>query len=254
MVLGRKWLLRLAILAVGILSTAATAQQECGGVAGTPCTNAGEFCELPDGQCCCDFVGHCTAIPQGCPAIFDPVCGCDGQTYSSRCEAERNAVSVDYAGPCATGLEVTGARFVGAHELVWNDAPGALAYNDYIDRGPSTDTTPGFHGHCLLSPLHATRAVIEPDPPNDALYLFEVTAMYEGGEGPLGAPSPGFPRRSAIPCTCTLPADGGPCDGVCERWFFDFVDDRCETFIWGCCGGNSNNFLTEDLCAATCPM
>jgi hypothetical protein len=250
----RRRLLLLAILATGIASSVAIAQEPCGGITGTLCTDPGEFCELLDGECCCDFVGTCTPIPQGCPAVFDPVCGCDGHTYSSRCEAHRNSVSVDHVGPCAAGPEVTGVRFTGPHEMVWDAMPGALAYNVYIDRGPSTTDTPGFNGVCLLSPLPAPRAVLDADPPSDVLFKFEVTAMYENGEGALGRPSPGFPPRAVISCTCTLPADVGPCDGVCPRWFFDYVDGRCEEFIWGCCGGNANNFLTEATCAATCPM
>jgi Kunitz/Bovine pancreatic trypsin inhibitor domain/Kazal-type serine protease inhibitor domain len=226
----------------------------CGGITGIECTEPNEFCELPDGQCCCDIVGACTLIPQGCPAIFDPVCGCDGHTYSSRCEAQRNSVSVDHAGPCAAGPEVTGVLFTGQDEMMWDPMPGALAYNVYIDRGPNTTDTPGFHGLCLHSPLPGPRVLLEIDPPSNVLYSFEVTAMYESGEGALGSPSPGSPRRAVIPCTCTLPADFGPCDGVCPRWFFNYLAGGCEEFIWGCCGGNANNFLTEDVCAATCPM
>ncbi len=251
----RRRLPLVAILATGIASSAAMAQQECGGFTGIPCMSADEFCELPDGQCCCDIVGRCTPIPTGCPAIFDPVCGCDGQTYSNRCEAQRNAVSVDYLGPCAAGPEVTGVLFHGPHEMVWDAMPGALVYNVYIDRGASsTDPVRGFHGQCLLSPVPAPRAALDADPPSGIVFQYEVTAMYENGEGALGTPSPGHPRRAVIPCTCTLPADAGPCLGICPRWFYDFIDARCEQFIWGCCGGNANNFLTEDLCAATCPM
>jgi len=194
------------ILAAGLASTAATAQQLCGGIGGVPC-GAGEFCELPDGFCCCDFEGTCSVIPGGCPAIYDPVCGCDGATYSNRCEASRAAVSVDHVGACGVGPEVTGVVFSGTHEMSWNDAPGALAYNVYLRRDVAATDPPGFAGHCLLSALHAPRAAIESDPPADALWLFQVTAMYEGGEGSMGSTSQGVPRAPAAPCTCTLPAD-----------------------------------------------
>ena len=250
----RRRLLLLTILAIGVASSRATAQELCGGITGTPCTDPGEFCELRDGECCCDFVGTCTPIPTGCPGIIDPVCGCDGHTYPNRCEAQRSSVSVDHVGPCSAGPAVTGVLFTSKKEMVWDAMPGALAYNVYIDRGSATGDTPGFHGVCLASPLAAPRAVLNVDPPRDSLFELEVTAMYENGEGDLGAPSAGFPRRAVIPCTCTQPADGGPCDGVCPRWFFDYLGGRCEEFIWGCCGGNANNFPTEDVCAATCPM
>ncbi|MBI1824978.1 MAG: hypothetical protein HY287_17385 [Planctomycetes bacterium] len=74
--------------------------QTCGGFAGIPCSNPAEFCKLPVGECCCDFQGVCVPKPQACPTIYDPVCGCDGVTYSSQCEADRAGMSVDHVGPC----------------------------------------------------------------------------------------------------------------------------------------------------------
>ncbi len=75
----------------------------CGGVTGIPCPGDNEFCRLPDGGCCCDFLGVCTPIPATCPPILDPVCGCDGVTYGNRCEASAIGVSVDHRGECITG-------------------------------------------------------------------------------------------------------------------------------------------------------
>jgi len=71
----------------------------CGGIAGLPC-DAGEFCSLPVGSCCCDVQGVCRVPPEACPEIFDPVCGCDGQTYSNDCEAAAQGVSIEHRGAC----------------------------------------------------------------------------------------------------------------------------------------------------------
>jgi len=74
--------------------------ETCGGFIGIPCEDPNDFCLLPGGGCCCDFSGTCTPIPTICPAIFDPVCGCDGMTYGNACIAYANAVSIDHQGPC----------------------------------------------------------------------------------------------------------------------------------------------------------
>ena len=75
----------------------------CGGFAGIPCDDPNEFCKLPEGHCCCDFTGTCTPIPQACPDVWIPVCGCDGVTYGNECDADAAGVSVDYRGECAAG-------------------------------------------------------------------------------------------------------------------------------------------------------
>ncbi len=51
---------------------------------------------------------------------------------------------------------------------------------------------------------------------------------------------------------CQLPADIGPCDGVCSRWFFNTETGSCEQFDFGCCDGNENNFETQADCIREC--
>ena len=71
----------------------------CGGFGGLPCED-GEFCKLPVGGCCCDFQGICLPIPDACPTVIDPVCGCDSRTYSNECEADRAGITIAHHGPC----------------------------------------------------------------------------------------------------------------------------------------------------------
>lgn len=74
--------------------------QVCGGFAGLACEE-GEFCKMPPGSCRrIDGFGVCRAIPEGCPDVWEPVCGCDHETYGNECEADVAGVSVARRGEC----------------------------------------------------------------------------------------------------------------------------------------------------------
>jgi len=59
----------------------------------------GEMCIKKIGDC--SGWGHCEELPEGCPEIFDPVCGCDDVTYSNLCEANRLYRNAKYSGECS---------------------------------------------------------------------------------------------------------------------------------------------------------
>lgn len=74
--------------------------RECGGLQGLPCEE-GEFCNWTDGSCgAADQLGVCEVIPTACDDVFNPVCGCDDETYSNACEANAAGVSVVSQGEC----------------------------------------------------------------------------------------------------------------------------------------------------------
>jgi hypothetical protein len=74
--------------------------RECGGLLGLQCEDD-EFCNFADGSCgAADQTGTCEALPEACPEIFAPVCGCDDQTYGNECEANAAGVSVASHSEC----------------------------------------------------------------------------------------------------------------------------------------------------------
>jgi hypothetical protein len=76
----------------------------CGGFRppDSPDCDKGLFCQYQPGALCgaADAPGECVAIPEICNEIFDPVCGCDGQTYPNACQAAVSQMGIFARGEC----------------------------------------------------------------------------------------------------------------------------------------------------------
>jgi hypothetical protein len=71
---------------------------------GDPACDGTGFLKYPEGSCGADDAEPtCAAIPEVCPELWGPVCGCDGVTYANSCFADGNAVSIAHGGECEDG-------------------------------------------------------------------------------------------------------------------------------------------------------
>lgn len=64
-----------------------------------------QFCEFPTGTC--KGPGECVAKPERCIGLYDPVCGCDGKTYSNDCVRQIAGASKLRDGACSKEKEIT---------------------------------------------------------------------------------------------------------------------------------------------------
>jgi hypothetical protein len=88
------------------------------------------FCAKLPGDC--GWKGSCELIPLECPDIHDPVCGCNGITYSSSCAAAADGMNIAYEGTCMIVCEPTNEKENG--NLCWdgidNDCDGFIDRKD----------------------------------------------------------------------------------------------------------------------------
>ena len=80
-----------------------------------------------------------------------------------------------------------------------------------------------------------------------AKFLFSSSLFMSSRQGSL------YPLNTAcISDQCSQVKDEGICPGNVPRFYFDQSAKRCLLFSYGGCGGNTNNFLTEESCIGTC--
>ncbi|KAH8311500.1 hypothetical protein KR044_006642, partial [Drosophila immigrans] len=51
---------------------------------------------------------------------------------------------------------------------------------------------------------------------------------------------------------CTLEPSYGSCSRRQNKWYYDFVRDRCMQFTYSSCGGNANRFGSRSACINYC--
>ncbi|XP_049614104.1 WAP, Kazal, immunoglobulin, Kunitz and NTR domain-containing protein 2 [Syngnathus scovelli] len=56
-----------------------------------------------------------------------------------------------------------------------------------------------------------------------------------------------------VSAPCDLPSLQGPCKAYEPRWAYISSLHQCQSFIYGGCGGNDNNFESKEACEEMCP-
>uniref|UniRef100_A0A8D2KSP8 Protein AMBP n=1 Tax=Varanus komodoensis TaxID=61221 RepID=A0A8D2KSP8_VARKO len=102
--------------------------------------------------------------------------------------------------------------------------------------------------------------------PEDSIFNLIDTAHCHPGVGRVSPAQPSRDRRglrvsgdgagggspSEEADDCRKPMDTGPCLGMEQRYFYNATSQTCDSFYFGGCMGNKNNFLSERACLQTC--
>ena len=189
------------IAQVSVLHYGECGEPVCGGYLDLPC-GPGEYCAVEAEQCGIYF-GFCEPAPTACPEVCEPVCGCDGTTYTSPCQANVAGFSVLHAGPCDSPTDglVAGVGFDAPGMLVWSVEEAALHYDVYrrIAAPP-----PGEQGWpCYVAGVVETWTPVPENPLPEETWWLQVTAESDDGEGPMGMDSMCNVRQNSSVCDPT---------------------------------------------------
>jgi hypothetical protein len=189
--------------ATGLCSFQCEAAGACGTEAGKGCPS-GQYCWFREGLCGVGSGGQCTTQPSECnPSVTEEsVCGCDGTTYASPCEAAKLGVNIAFAGACSASPGLC-EECVGA-------APDPAAIGIACDDGVHMAGPNCIHGgdgmcHWQWLACPSTRSCA-----SEALLPIEPGRCFDADDCPTGQTCEG---ASLCPCDaeCFAPETPGYC-------------------------------------------
>ncbi|KAI4795210.1 hypothetical protein KUCAC02_031571 [Chaenocephalus aceratus] len=113
--------------------------------------------------------------------------------------------------------------------------------------------------HCVFQPSSQFRVYRKKSlslPGNQALGPGErrrVVPLMEAGE-PRSNETNGQMSAELFAERCGADPEAGPCRAAFQNWFYSRETGSCQTFIYGGCQGNENNYETKQHCMDTCTV